>query len=192
MKKTLTLFLLMFICVGMLSGCWWGKKEEDKNQNQLQEQFTNIRDAINSGKKLKCTYTFSYEGQEGMKTTIYMQGNKYRTEFDIEGKKQISLFDGKTHYSWGLQDSKGFKMDRDCMEELSSNATTDDSSEFDMESSFVDDDEFERAMDVKCGPVSSIDLSVPSNIEFTDQCELMKQAQEQMKEIEQKLDQLEY
>jgi len=40
-------------------------------------------------------------------------------------------------------------------------------------------DAFDGAMDVKCEDVASIDFSIPTDIEFQDQCQVMEQMQKQ-------------
>ncbi len=191
-KKTLLLSSLV-LAVVLLSGC--GKKTAEQNAGnketaQKEETggvITSIKDAIGLGKKMQCTYTYK-EGEESFTSTTYVEGEKYKGESEIMGKKQIMVFDGNTMYSWSEADKKGTKWDKKCMEELNkdSKKTTEESSDASALTGeeLADASEvFDDALDTKCVPVASIDFSVPSDITFSDMCEQLKKMQDAAKNL---------
>lgn len=177
MKKILV-FSVLAIGIIFLSGCA-NKGTENANQQQTMQNeeggiINSIKDAIGLGKKMQCTYTYK-EGDESFTTTAYIEGKKYKGESEVMGKKQLAVFDGETMYSWSEEDKKGTKWTKSCMDELETN--TEDSDSSTIEDPTDVSETFEDAMDVKCTPVSSIDFSIPSDIEFSDMCEQMKTMQ---------------
>lgn len=200
MKKIILLMGVMLLAI-TFSGC--GKKENvEQNKNVIEENdnqknsnagisgsdseneggiINSIKDAISSNKKLKCTYTSNEDGLN-MEMITYMQGEKYKTEFAMEGRKNYSVFDGKISHSWEEGSGKGMRINMDCLDELSEGVDTEaieedeplDESEEDIMKTF------NKAMDIDCQEVGSIDFSIPENIEFVDQCEMLKQQQKMM------------
>jgi hypothetical protein len=197
MKKSI-IILPIFLAVMLLSGC--GKKQAlDGNQNQNTNQGTvqnqereqeqggminSIKDAMGLGKKMKCSYTM--ETGEGKDTyTTYVDGKKYKSESEFEGKMQYSVFDGEIIYSWNNKEKKGTKMSSKCLEDLNKSTEEDKPEKVAApEAAEPTDENFEDAMDVKCEDVSSIDFSIPSDVVFTDQCEEMKKMMESLKQYQ--------
>jgi hypothetical protein len=185
-KKTILLSSLV-LAVAFLSGC--GKKTaEQNNGGTAQKEDTggivnSIKDAIGMGKKMQCTYTYK-SGDESFTTTAYIEGQKYKGESEVMGKKQIAVFDGETMYSWSEADKKGTKFTKSCMDELNKNKPEDTNNPApDQDQIKSADEEFNNAMDVKCTPVASIDFSVPSDVTFTDMCEQLKKMQDMTKDL---------
>jgi hypothetical protein len=196
MKKTLTILTLV-LTVSFLAGC--GKKAvENQNQNQNQTTVANgnngnsgengkletaintVKDAISSGKKMKCTYTMDINGQV-LETESYVDGKNHKSITTINGEKNYSVFDGDMIYTWSDKDMKGTKMSMKCMEDLKTKTEENpQASPSTLENIKANQEDFEDAMNVKCDPVGSVDLAVPSGIEFTDTCEMMKNSLEMM------------
>lgn len=164
----------------LLAGC--GNQANNQNENQSQSQAQNqeeksngvinsIKDAMSLGKTMRCTYKMG-EGEHAIEVVSYVKGEKYAMEMNMEGQKQKSIYDEKAMYSWVEGEKKGTKMTKSCLEEL--DASTPESDDDSQPSRAQMQKEFENAMDVKCEPVASADFSVPSGIEFEDQCEMMK------------------
>ena len=182
MKKISLMLIGIVLVSGILSGCSWFNKNKEKNI--IQNTFKNTLLILETLKEL------IQENNQNIETVMYMQGNKYRTEFEIDGKKMYSLYDGSDYYSWDYNENNGYKMSKDCMKEFESNDTSTETSNFDMDASFSTDEDFETAVSIKCESANDIDLSIPSNITFTDQCEIMRQMQNQIKELKQNMNKL--
>lgn len=194
MKKTLTIFSLVLAIV-FLAGC--GKKtEQTKNENQNQTTAQNketeqggsvvnsIKDAMGLGKKMQCTYTMQINGQP-LQTESFIDGSNHKIITTINEEKNYSVLDGDMIYTWSEADKKGTKISMKCIEDLKTqteeNPQTSPSS---TENFKTNADDFKDAMNVSCVSVSSIDLSVPNDIEFTDNCEMMKKSLEMMKQYQ--------
>ncbi len=193
MKKILIIASLV-LAIGIFSGC--GKKasetqsQDSKAGGNSESQggvISSIKEAMGLGKAMECTYSYK-AGEQTFTSKMFVEGKKYKSENEIMGKKQISIFDGETMYNWSDVDKKGFKWTKSCMEELNKSYTKDDKEEKDdiaevPAGDITKDAEeaFKDALDTKCVSASSIDFTIPSDITFADQCEVMK---EQMKKME--------
>ena len=66
-------------------------------------------------------------------------------------------------------------MENACLEELSKSAPEKETgSKEPLDDEFSKEEDFEDAMDVKCEDASGVDFSVPADVDFKDQCEMMK------------------
>lgn len=142
-----------------------------------------------AGKKMRCEYAIG-EGGKTMTAVMYMDKDRYRTEMDMPMGKMISLYDGTAIYSWTEGTKQGMKMDMKCMEDIESDMPTEDAPSGAPaeapESYESPEDALGSIPDISCKEVSgSIDLSVPSDVVFTDQCEMMKKSMEQMEQMKQ-------
>lgn len=190
MKKIL-LGIFVLGAVVLVSGCAKktnpepgpkGTGEEQKTEGRI---ISSIKDAIGLGKKMECTYTYK-SGEETITTKAYIEGKKYKGESEFMGKKQLMVFDGETMYSWSESEKKGTKWSQSCMEEINKENEPEKNSDISKptEDEIKDASEaFKDAMDVKCTDVASIDFSVPSDIEFSDMCQQLKEMQEKFKNM---------
>jgi hypothetical protein len=139
--------------------------------------INSIKDAMGLGQKMNCTYTDV--DSKGMTTssTITVDGQKYKFTSDVNGEKMYGLFDGTTQYTWttGVK-GQGWKMDKTCMEELGKLAPkrVEDKSAKAPEAPQDIEKSFANAQNVACVPASNEDFSVPTDVVFVDQCEMMK------------------
>ena len=171
----------------LLAGCGNQATNNNQNQNQgttqnreqEQEQAQNgggiinsIKDAMSLGKTMRCTYQIG-EGAQAIKVTGYVKGNNYAMEMNMEGQKQKTIYNDEAMYSWVEGEKTGTKMTRACLNELNANTPKNDNEDGDAETARMQK-EFQNAVDVKCEPDSSADFSVPTGINFEDQCEMMK------------------
>lgn len=152
---------------------------EIKTETQSQEGgiINSIKDAMNLGKTMKCTYSMKAGGGNDFVSVAYIQGKKYKATNEMAGRRTISLFDEKTIYTWVEGEKTGTKMEMSCMEELSKSTPEKEEKtgvEAPLDSKVSDEEAFKNAMDVKCEDASNVDFSVPSDVIFTDQCEMMK------------------
>jgi len=168
----------------LLAGC--GNKPADKtgekgvkNKNGVMTEtqaekggvISSIKDAMGLGKAMKCEYKFKGEGGD-ITSTAYVNGKKYKAESTVMGKKQIVIFDETTMYSWGEGEKTGMKMEKTCMEEMNKNLPKGDTTS--TPNIKTDEEFFDDATDVSCVPYSGADFSVPTDVIFTDQCEMLK------------------
>jgi hypothetical protein len=114
----------------------------------------------------------------------YVDGEKYATEMNVGGMKQRMVSDGEAMYSWQEGKKQGIKMTNKCMEEMNADMPEDDEEEMDMPEEFDMETAFDDAMDVECKEFSSADFSVPSDVEFADQCEMMRNMMKNMEDMQ--------
>jgi hypothetical protein len=195
MKKTLTIFSLVLTVV-FLAGC--GAKNQpavqtnnqlqNQNQNQIQAQkqpetggiVNSIKDAMGLGKKMECTYSMKV-GDKTEEFKLQVEGNKYKSANQINGKNYVSIFDGTTIYSWTEGEKTGTKITTACADELKS-ANTNNTQNQPAEVNTKPED-FNNTMNVSCSPSAGVDLTIPSDVVFTDTCETMKKSIEMMNQV---------
>jgi hypothetical protein len=168
-----------------------GMGEVEQNQTQTAESsgVTEWMAGLLSGKAYECEYAMPAAGEEGGGTaTIVMQGERYRTEVETTEGTFISVFDGETSYSWMAGETEGMKMSHTCMEDFGEDMAEFAEEEEMMEETFETPEEaLETIPDISCHETSSADFSVPGDVEFVDQCEML---QTQMQMMEQMQDQM--
>ncbi|MFZ2975024.1 MAG: hypothetical protein WA055_00140 [Candidatus Moraniibacteriota bacterium] len=184
MKKTKVVLLAVGIL--LLAGC--GNKPADKagemkaeNKSSVTTEtkaekggvISSIKDAMGLGKEMKCAYKFKGEAGD-ITSTAYVNGKKYKAESTVMGKKQIVIFDEEAMYSWAEGEKTGMKMTTVCMKEMEKNIPKDQGGSEPMADSISDEEYFDNATDVKCEAYSGTDFSIPKDITFTDQCEMLK------------------
>jgi hypothetical protein len=120
---------------------------------------------------MKCTYKIKI-GEGEMESIAYISGSKYMTEVTVAGNTQRMIFDKGTMYSWSVGQKQGTKIAEDCAKGLASpqNTAGDTPEASDQDGP----DPFSNALDVKCEENSGADFSIPTDVTFMDQCEMMK------------------
>jgi hypothetical protein len=143
-----------------------------------------IKDAMGLGQKMKCTY--SDKDGSGVSSTVFVDGQKFKFTTEANGEKMYGVFDGDTQYMWTADAKKqGWKMTKACTEELGK--TAEKMTEGSSTSTATPQDfqeSFDSAENVRCEPAGSEDFSIPADITFVDQCEMIRdsmKALEQMK-----------
>lgn len=184
MKKTKVVLLVAGIL--LLAGC--GNKPADKagevgkeNKSDVTTEtkaekggvISSIKDAMGLGKAMKCEYKFKSEGGD-MTSTAYVNGRKYKAESTVMGKKQIVIFDEEAMYSWAEGEKTGMKMTKACMEEMDKDIPKTQGNDEPLADAKTDEEFFDDAKDVSCVPYSGADFSIPTDVIFTDQCEMLK------------------
>jgi hypothetical protein len=189
MKKVLLVTIMIFSVV-ILSGCFKkdAKEQEERDLSQgatsvqeMKSEMERAMEMIRSGKKVKCEYVVQSEGQE-TKMTTFVEGKKYRTQMALGGLEVNSVFDGDTIYSWNKGESAGTKMNLECQREFGGEVVMEESQDAVVVSENVET-VFEGAFNVSCKKVSEIDFSVPNDVNFVDQCEMLKKQQEMIEEM---------
>ncbi len=164
-----------------------GSNNHQSTTNKLSE---NIQKLFQSGKKIKCVYHDSEIGS-GFTVTTYIDSsnNHYRTEFtDDQGKKNITIFDGNVMYTWQEGTNMGTKMSQDCIKELRGSSDSEPVTEDEKDEEPTDiKEKLSLFQDVQCSPTNNVDLTLPTNVKFVDQCEMLKKQQEALKGMQEKM-----
>jgi hypothetical protein len=192
MKKIAVIFAVAAVALAV-SGC---KKSGDQEQFEQKEQareqggiVSSIKEAMGLGQKMKCTYTTTANGKT-FESVVYVDGQKYKSEAEVNGVTHHSLFDGEAVYSWSDEDKSGAtKMEKKCLDELNAMLPKQESeTSGDLDAQFSAE-AFESATDVKCEAAAGVDMSIPSDIIFNDACEAMKQQIKALEEMEKNMNQ---
>ena len=134
--------------------------------------ISSIKDAIASGKAMKCTYTIK-TGTTDFTTTVYINGKNYRTQTQVAGKTENMLFSEDAMYLWAQDQKQGTKITTSCSEELAKNAPKTDNANVPAPDS-SGQKTFDSATNVSCVPDNGGDFTVPADVTFADQCESLK------------------
>ncbi|NTV55323.1 MAG: hypothetical protein HGA16_02380 [Candidatus Moranbacteria bacterium] len=143
-----------------------------------------------SGKQMACQYVIpAGEGKASLTMKMYADKDRYKTEMDLPTGSVVSIFDGKTMYNWTKGTKQGMKMDIECAKSLGDNLPKADVSGRPSPQTY---DSPEQAIgnipNITCAEASGeVDLSVPSDVTFTDQCEMLKSTLGKMKDMQGKL-----
>lgn len=161
------------------------EKGIEKTKNNAIEKSKVITEHIGSsiekGIAVECVNTLD---SKQMKS--FIEKGNVRSEMTINGKKQIIVVKDGTTYSWYDGEENGQKMDKVCLDDLkkySENMT--DNKVKQPEEKMISVESLkkdENAGKIKCSPTKNVDFSIPSNIKFIDQCQMVKQQMQQIKE----------
>ncbi|XLQ20420.1 MAG: hypothetical protein ACKUBY_01405 [Candidatus Moraniibacteriota bacterium] len=168
--------------VMMLSGC--GEQVanmKDDVTNKIDEGkgiVGGLQDAMKNGVAMKCV-----SSEDDWVT--YTNGTNMRTEGTENGKKQIMVMTEGVTYLWEEGSTTGEKMDPKCFD-----AMMPENMDMEMPEDEIFEDEFtvesleaeEEAGKISCSAATDADFSIPKNITFTDQCDIMKKELEKFKE----------
>lgn len=135
--------------------------------------ISSIKDAMGLGKKMKCTYSAA-TATNGDSSTVFIDGQKYKFTSEANGEKISGIFDGETQYMWTMGATKqGFTMTKACIEELGK-ARGQTGEDANTPASQNIADFFDDAKNIVCEVSEGEDFSIPTDITFIDQCEMMK------------------
>ncbi len=146
-----------------------------------------IKDAFSAGKKMQCTYTLD-AGSQKTESTVMIDGERFRSTVKTPEGEMNVVFDGEAQYMWGTasgNEKVGFKMSQDCLEEFKKDLKDMPTSGGTGITRPEDITEgFDLAQNVSCRPAPMADFSIPTDIVFTDQCAVMKQSLDAIKNIQ--------
>ena len=167
----------------LLAGCG-NKAVDNQNENQEQVQTENkseksgiinsIKDAMGMGKTMRCEYKIKDANGEESSVVTFVDGKKYKTDMKIAGQNQHMIFDEEAMYSWTEGQKQGMKMTMACSEELAKNVSENNNDSAAPTPDPTGEKTFDNALDVKCEEAARADFSIPADVEFQDQCEMMK------------------
>lgn len=150
--------------------------------------ISSIKDAMGLGKKMSCTYT--NPADPSVSTTVFIDGQKIKTTTAVKGETLYGIFDGNTQYTWTAGATKqGFKMNKSCTDELKNLApqTPAGNAPTPAPTPVQDSQSFDNAQNVNCVAADDTDFSIPSDITFTDQCEMLRNSVKSLNQIKQQL-----
>ncbi|HWQ59653.1 MAG TPA: hypothetical protein VN420_00705 [Candidatus Fimivivens sp.] len=189
MDKRLVGLVAIVVGAVTLTGCSNSVNESqdqegtrDQVQSQAQESAkSGVADwvaGLSEGKRMRCEYSFG-EGDKAVRTVMYMERDRYRTEVGTPAGDMVSLFDGKVMYSWTKDGKQGMRMDIECMKQLGDKAPKGEATQKEAAPERYDSpqDALESIPDIACSVTTdAVDLSVPTDVTFADQCEMLKGA----------------
>lgn len=188
MKKTFTM-LAVFVLVSVFSGCTSQQAVQTPTQKENQAEVksengsvvSSIKDAMGLGKKMKCSYSMG-NGESKFESTVFIDGKRYKSSTMVDGKLTYAYFDQDTMYSWMDGQKTGTKMTMSCLDDLKNSLSADlqESMASQIENP---EDKFDNANNATCVSADDADFSLPADVVFSDQCAMMKQVTEQMKNI---------
>ncbi len=189
MKKIFSLFAVI-VATLVFSGCGSQKAVETSPQKEApvevkkesSDVISSIKDAMGLGKKMKCTYAVG-TGEAKFESTAYIEGSKYKSSSIIAGKTAYASFDGEVMYSWMEGSKTGTKMTMACINELKNSLPPGKEGEG-PQGVKAPEDQFKDAVNTSCVPaVEAVDFTLPSEITFTDQCEVLRKTLDSMKNV---------
>ena len=162
----------------------------NKAETKTEGVVSSIKDAMGLGQKMACTYKVDMNGQEYI-SKVFVDGEKYKADSVVAGIATHALYDGQNQYVWTEGTKQGFKMSKTCLDEFKNQMGQAPSTGTGSMKEAVEDyaKTFESAKNVSCEPATTADFSVPADVVFTDQCEMMKKSMEMMKQMQQQMPQ---
>lgn len=199
MKTTKLILLIGAVVVVM--GCDKAKEAKDKkdelkatiaaHEDKLNESVNQIeehlQEAMNTGKKMKCNYSFVDEDDGEISSKAWIWGDKNKVISTVTGRQEIVVFDGNTFYNWNEGELKGAKMNKDCVDSLPKEGADENGNDADKETfgEFETSEQIIARANGNCKETDEeIDFTVPSNVEFMDTCDLLKKQMELLKNLE--------
>ncbi len=147
---------------------------------------SSIKDAMGLGQKMQCTYVMN-DGDKSIESKVVVDGKKFFSTTATGEMIVYALFDGENQYSWTSASKTGMQMSKACLEKMKESvkdmptAPETPMTPKDMQSAF------DVAKNVKCEPAGSVDFALPKDVTFTDQCAMMEQSMQMMKDMKDKL-----
>ncbi|NTW90323.1 MAG: hypothetical protein HGB37_05450, partial [Candidatus Moranbacteria bacterium] len=129
------------------------------------------------------------EGKASLTMKMYADKDRYKTEMDLPTGSVVSIFDGKTMYTWVDGTKQGMKMDLECAKSLKDQLPqAGPAGKAEQQSYDTPEQAIGNIPNITCAEASGqVDLSVPSDVTFTDQCEILKSTLGKMKDMQGKL-----
>lgn len=195
MGKIISLVILAVVLAGGF--LYWNSQKKSspesaavtKSASEMMPEkgmISSIREAMGLGEKMQCTYSVK-NGDVSVESKVVVDGGKYRSTSIVGGTTVEALFDGEYQYSWTSAAKTGMKMSKDCLAKMAAWAKEATEKFPTMPESQDMEKTFDMAEGVKCVAAPETDFTVPSDIVFTDQCAMMEQSMEMMKEMKEKL-----
>ena len=192
----------VIVVVAVVGFMFWQRGSNDpagvtENMKQSMEAVeeksgvvSSIKDAMGLGKSMQCAYSLE-SGGESIESTVMVNGDRYQSTTVTGGMTIYALFDGETQYTWTSATKTGTKMSKECLEEMKTTVEKMPKPDTGAPLPKPEDAQaaFDMAKNVSCTPAVGVELVVPKDVTFTDQCAMMKQSMEAMKQMQDKMPQ---
>lgn len=156
---------------------------EEKGTGVSESVVSSIKDALSLGKKMQCTYVGDGGDGQVVQSTVAIDGKRFRVSMSTPEGKTYVVSDGDMQYFWTEKEKTGFKMSQSCLNEVQKSLPENMRTDTNLGTAEDITKDFDTAKDVNCRPALSVDISVPSDVTFTDQCAMMKQSLDALKGI---------
>lgn len=157
--------------------------EEARETGQAEGDSARWMAELASGKPMVCEYRMMGGDRQDTSVKMYAEKDRYRTEVMTPQGEYVSISDGKTVYSFIEGSKEGMKMDMECMKELADDLPK--TGDTPVQEQYVAPEEaIGNTPGISCRETDSVDVSVPSDIVFTDQCAMLRQQTEMMKQYQ--------
>lgn len=155
-----------------------GTPEESRADTSV---ISSIKEAMSLGKPMQCTYTLTEQGQTAQ-SSIIVDGQKYRATTNTGDMKSNVIFDGTTQYIWTDGAIQGIKISKTCLDELRASLPKNTVLPVG-ETTEEREKTLAAATKVICTRATEEDFLLPSGMTFADQCGMMKQSLDAMKDV---------
>lgn len=202
MAKIIGGIIVVVVLIGVVF-VWQGKKAdapladtpgevitgtEENLEDTGRSMVSSIKDAMGLGKAMQCTYQMNQgDSATAMTSTVSVEGEKFKSTTVMKDMTIYALFDGETQYTWMSNTKQGMKMSKDCLAKMTDSfknmpqSTPAPSQPQDVREGF------DMAQNVQCEESGKIDLTLPSDVTFTDQCAMMEQSLKMMEQLKQSM-----
>jgi hypothetical protein len=188
--KKINYLLALSAVVLVFSGCGL-KPDANKagESNKVNEEastgskvISSIKEAMGLGQKMECIYTTNING-EIIQAITQVDGKNFKSSSEIDGRKMYSLMKDEVMYTWGEGIPTPSKLALSCMQELEKDIPKTEGAEPSTDNFKNPEESFDDATNVVCKPIASLDLSIPSDVQFQDMCEMMKGMMQGLKDM---------
>lgn len=132
----------------------------------------NLRWKIEKGNKLECKVE-----SNGAEKKVYIEGKKFKAITSFKGDTLVDIFDGEVYYSWNPKTKEAAKISMDCIAEAGKGLHV-GSYKFNYMNEMI----YAISKKENCREIASdIDFKIPTDMNFVDQCTLMKNMTEKLK-----------
>lgn len=151
----------------------------ESSVNDTSMTISSIKEAMGIKKPMRCTYSL-IEGDKTIQSSVIVEGEKFKAVSDMNGVATNIIFDGTTQYMWTDGQVQGLKMSKACLDELQAGLPKNTPLPAG-ETLEEREKTFAAATGVTCTSATEEDFSLPVGMTFVDQCEMMKQGLDTMK-----------
>ncbi len=155
-------------------------------EEQSPSVIGSIKDAMGLGQAMRCTYVAGEAG-ESVTSSVFVSGQKFKSESEVNGTKVHALFDGDMQYTWMGDTKQGTKMSKVCLDELKGSLPDVQGGTGGTPKIEDYSQTFDAANNVSCVAAAGADFSVPTDVVFIDQCAMMKESLKMMEQYKDKL-----
>lgn len=142
--------------------------------------FADLLVSIDKEELIECDYkVIDDDTKQGLKAKVYIKGEKYKSITWKSDDREYSIFDGDTFYVWSARTKQGYKMGSSCANVFGNFVVEGEGDgDFDLDTFKTSKELFDEGASMNCMETEYVDLSIPGEIEFVDQCELLKKQKE--------------